>query len=179
MRGSIAWPEGKKEGFAIMAGLDLETGHVIIFEQFRFWTVPHWFNDDGTIHKRDDRTGWHVGLVQFIAGSSSLYQCSSYFYGGQHVDVNMRYAREVYGNPQVPARLELIEVPYVAETGPDLLHEKLKTHKFKGDTDSILNQSVVQFVNMQAAQVDYDNAVLALMALLAGFDFQPWVKINN
>jgi len=179
MRGSIAWPEGRKEGFAIMSGYDLDADQVIIFEQFRFWTVPHWFNSDGTIHTRDDGDGWHLGLIKFITDNLSLYRCCSYFWGGQHIDVWTRHARAVYAHPQMPKRLELIEVPFVAVLGPDLLHEKIKTRKFYAENGSILHQSAIQFANMQTTNTDYDNPALALMALLAGFDHQPWVKLNG
>jgi len=177
MRGAIAWPEGKKEGFALMAGLDLIENVVIIFEQFRFWTISHWLKADGNIHEREDGPGYHLGLIQFITGNLSLYRCCSYFWGGQHVDIWNRYGKEVYGHSQTPRRIELIEVPYVKEIGENLLLEKLKTRKFKGESDSLLSQSTTQFVNMRAADATYDNATLALMVLLAGFEFQPWVKI--
>ena len=179
MRGSIAWPEGKKEGFAIMAGMDLVENVVIIFEQFRFWTLAHWLKPDGNINEREDGPGYYLGLIQFITDNLSLYRCCSYFWGGQHIDIWNRFGREIYTNPQTPKRIELIEVPYVKEVGPDLLLEKLKTRKFKGESDSLLEKSVTQFVNMQAADAGYDNAALALMTLLVGFDFQPWVKVNE
>ena len=177
MRGAIAWPEGKKEGFALMAGMDLIEKVVIVFEQFRFLTVDNWLNQDGTIHQRDDGAGYHLGLMQFITQNLSKYRCSSYFRGGQHVDVWNRYGKEVYTNSQCPKHIELIEVPYVSEVGPGLLIEKINTEKFRAATDSLLAQSVVQFVNMQAVNIEYDNAALSLMTLLAGFDHQPWVKL--
>ena len=179
MRGAIAWPEGKKEGFAIMAGMDLFENVVIIFEQFRFWTVSHWLKPDGNITERDDGPGYHLGLIQFITDNLSLYRCCTYFWGGQHIDIWNRFGREIYSNPQTPKKIELIEVPYAKEVGPDLLLEKLKTRKFKGESDSLLEKSVTQFVNMQAADAGYDNAALSLMSLLVGFDFMPWVKIND
>uniref|UniRef100_A0A6M3IYM9 Uncharacterized protein n=1 Tax=viral metagenome TaxID=1070528 RepID=A0A6M3IYM9_9ZZZZ len=175
MRGAIAFPNGKKEGFAVMAGVDLETGFIIIFEQFRYWTISHWLNDDGTIHEREDG-GYYLGLIQFITDNLSLYQCGSYYWGGQHIDVWTRHATALYDI--APSRLELIEVPYVALNGLDLLHAKIKTHGFRADTDSVLDQSITQFVNMQTTNADYDNAALCLMILLSGFEFQPWMKTN-
>lgn len=174
MRGAIAWPDGPKEGFALMAGWDLIEKIVIIFEQYRFWTIPHWLNDDGTIHAREDGKGYHLGLTQFISENLSQYQCASYFYGGQHIDTHLRYGRELYA--AATRRLELIEVPYVKEVGPNLLLEKINTVKFTMEAESILSKSVIQFVNTQAAGAEYDNPALALMTLLSGFEFQPWVN---
>lgn len=177
MRGSIAWPEGKKEGFALMAGYDLAEEKVVIFEQFRFWTVGHWLNPGGTIKEREDGSGYYLGLIQFLSDNLTLYQCCSYFRGGQHVDFWNRFGKEVYQHPQASRRLEMIEVPYVSEVGPGLLLEKLQTEKFKGETDSPLEQSVYDFNGMQTTNTDYDNPTLALMTLLAGFDYAPWVKL--
>ena len=178
MRGSVAWPEGKKEGYALMAGYDLDAEKVVIFEQFPFWTISHWLHDDGTIHERKEG-GHYLGLIQFLSDNLTLYRCASYFWGGQHIDIWNRFAREVYQHPQASRRLELIEVPYVADVGPDILLEKLTTHKFKGEADSALEQSVSEFKGMQTTNADYGNPTLSLMTLLAGFDFAPWVKLGG
>lgn len=178
MRGALAFPEGKKEGFALMAGMDLIENVVIVFDQFRYWTIDHWLDQDGTIHERENEPmQYHLGLTKFIADNLALYQCASYFYGGQHIDVFNRYGKELYNKSS--RRLELIEVPYVAEVGPNLLLEKINTMKFRVGTDTWLSKSIVQFVNMQAVDVAYDNAALCLMSLLAGFEHQPWVNVND
>lgn len=178
MRGSIAWPEGQKEGFALMAGMDLAEDVVVIFEQFRFWTIAHWLNADGTIHEREDGPGYHLGLMQFIADNLTKYRCCSYFRGGQHIDIWNRYGKEVYMNPQCPRLIELIDVPYVDENGLNLLFEKINTAKFVGETDSLLNVSINQFIDIRSGNIDFDNAALALMTLLSGFDYTPWVKLK-
>ena len=175
MRGAIAWPNGKKEGFALMAGEDLDTKKIIIFEQFRFWTIPHWLYDDGNVREREEG-GYHLGLVQFISDNLSLYRCCSYFWGGQHIDVWTRHAREIYSNSQITRGIELIEVPYVSELGPDLLNQKIKLRAFKGEVESLLSQSIADFGG-QSKDADYDNPTLALMNLLAGFEAMPWVKL--
>ena len=178
MRGAITCPEGEKEGFAIMAGMDLTENVIIVFEQFRFWTVNHWLNPDGTIHQRDDGAGFHLGLMQFINDNNGKYRCVSYFRGGQHVDTWIRYGKEVYTNPECPRTIELIEVPYVSEIGPNLLLEKINTAKFRVESDSWLAKSVERFVNMRAVGTEPDNPTRCLMTLLAGFDHCPGVRRN-
>lgn len=182
LRGSIAWPVGKEEGFALLAGFDLQAREIIVFEEFRFWTFEHWRNPDGSIHERDieEGAGFHLGLIQFIQDNISKYNASSYFWGGQHIDIWSRWGSEVYSHKETPRRVELIEVPYVSEVGDGLIHEKLKTKQFKGASGSLLETSVTQFVNMQNTgnDVGSDNAVHALRALLAGFQFQPWVDLG-
>lgn len=179
MRGSVAWPEGKKEGFAILAGLDLDSKKVIIFEEWPFWTVSHWLNDDGTIRERK-AGGFHLGLIQFLQDNASKYKCNSYFWGGQHIDIWTRFATETYKHPMSSRRLELIEVPYVKENGDDILNEKLATRTFKGQAGSMLSESVSKWEGMQAVKGESgDNAVLALKTLLAGFDYLPWVEVKD
>jgi hypothetical protein len=178
MRGAIGWPEGTQEGFAIMAGQDIASGTIIIFEQFKFWTISHWLEQDGSLRKRDDGPGYHTGLIQFMQDCESRYKCCSYFYGGQHIDVIKRHGREVYDHKMVPSRIELIEVPYVSEVGNDLIRSGIKLKKFRGQHDSPLAKSVEQWVGLQAAGTGDNNAIHALRCLLAGYEFQPWVKLG-
>ena len=178
MRGSIAWPEGSNEGFALMAGYDLADDVIIIFEEFQFWTVSHWLNEDDTVRKREDG-GYHLGLIQFIMDNKSRYKCCSYFWGGQHVDIWRRYGTEVYRHKMLPKDIELIEVPYVKEVGDSLILEKLKVRKFRGQADSKLNVAVKRFFNMQNVNIDRGSEIQALRALLAGFENQPWVDLKG
>lgn len=179
MRGAIAWPQADNEGFAMMAGVNLLENVIYIFEQFRFWTVEHWLDPDGRIRPRDDHDhtqGYHLGLIQFLQDCEAKYKCCSFFYGGQHIDVNRRHLMEVYRNKLLPNRVELIEVPYVSEVGDDLILEKFHTRKFRAENKSLLADAVEQWINLQAAGTGDNNIVHAFRALLAGFEHQPWVK---
>lgn len=178
-RGAIAWPQGTEEGFALLAGQDLDTKHIIIFKQYPFWTIDNWLKPDGNIYTREDGKGYYTGLLEFIADNLAHFKCASYFWGDQHIEYYQRFAKEVYQNPQASRRIELIEVPYVHENGPSLLLEKLRTEKFSGEVDTILEKSLSMFTGMQTTKADYDNPVRALMTLLAGFEFQPWVDIRS
>lgn len=178
MRGAISWPRANDEGFAIMAGQDLRDNIIIIFEQFRFWMVDHWLNPDKTIRKRHDG-GYHLGLIQFLQECEACYKCSSYFYGGQHVDLIKRHVNDVYRNPMLPRRVELIEVPFVSEVGDDLMLEKSETRQIKAQKDSFLDKSFSQWFNSRKVGIGDNNQVNALRILLTGFDFQPWVNLKK
>jgi hypothetical protein len=178
MRGAIGWPEGEREGFIMMAGQDVSTGIIYIFEQAWFWTIDHWLEPDGTIRQREGG-GWHMGAVQFIKDWESLYKCASYFFGGQHVDVIRRHTTELYRNQMIPKNIELIEVPYVSEVGDDLIMEKGKTRKFIAGNGTPIHKSVEQWFALKTAGTGDNNAVHALRALLAGFEHQPYVKGND
>lgn len=178
MRGAIAWPEGDKEGFSLLAGLDTISKIIYIFEEFQFWMVNHWLDDDGSIHQRTDEHGnptgeYHTGLCQFMQNNYTKYKAYAYFWGGQHIDIWQRYGGEVYKNRIVPRALEMIEVPYVAEVGDNLIAEYQNTDRIKGDQRSKL------YVMLQEAAVSDNNGVQALRALLAGYEHQPWVNITQ
>lgn len=180
MRGAIAWPEADREGFAMMAGLNIADGIILIFEQFRFWTIKHWLNPDGAVRQReDDPDQYHLGLIQFIQDNEALYKCASYFHGGQHVDVHTRHRRELYRQKMLTQHIELIEVPYVSEVGDDLILEKLQLRAYKGDHDSFLAKSIEQWIKIRAAGTGDNNQVHALRALLAGFEYLPWREMKR
>ena len=178
MRGSIAWPEGDQEGFALLAGQDINTKIICIFEEFPFWTIDHWLEENGNIRQRTDSQGdptseYFLGLFQFIQDNFSLYKAFAYFWGSQHIDIWKRYGNEVYKNPLVPRALEMIEVPYVKEVGDNLIAEYMNTERIKGDQRSKL------YVLLQDAAVNDNNSVQALRALLAGYEFQPYVNLGE
>lgn len=179
MRGAIVWPEADQEGFALMAGLHLQDGIIYTFDQFKFWTIDHWLNPDGTIRERDpeDGEGHYLGLIQFIQDCEALYKCSSYFYGGQHIDVVKRHGNNLYRNELLTRRIELIEVPYVSEVGDDLIVEKIKLRRYKGESDSYLANAIKQWLRMRTADVGDNSMVHSLRVLLAGYEYAPWVKI--
>lgn len=177
MRGAIAWPNGINEGFALMAGHDLTDNTIILFEDFQFWTISHWLKEDKTVMPREGG-GYHLGLIQFIIDNFQRYKCCSYFYGGQHIDLWLRFGREVYRTAMVPKEIEMIEVPYVKEVGDNLILEKLQTQKVKAQDGSEVGKAIKSFWNMRSAKgVDHGNGVMALRALLAGFEHQPWIDL--
>jgi len=179
MRGSIAWPEGSQEGFATMAGIELLSGKIIVFDQFRFWTIEHMLNPDGTIKKREDGDGWQLGLIQFILDCVKKYSCCTFFHGGQQIDVARRHLIMVYKNAMLPRYAQFVEVPYVSEVGDDLIREKTKLRQYVVQERTPLAESIKQWINMQASGTGDSNAVHALRCLLAGLSFQPYVELKT
>lgn len=177
MRGAIGFPEGDKQGFALMAGQELTTRKIYIFEQEWFWTIDHWLNPDGTIKQTDDG-GYHLGLVQYIKDWEALYKCASYFHGGQHVDVVRRHSLDIYRNIMIPKSIELIEVPYVKEVGDDLIREKGQTQRFVFQNGSPMHESINQWIQLQTVGTGDNNAIQAMRALLAGYEAMPFVSME-
>lgn len=177
MRGAISWPELEQQGFVLMAGQNIETGIVYIFEQEWFWTVPIWTNPDGTLRK-NDTGGYHLGLIQFIKDWEALYKCAAYFYGGQHPDLTRRYGIELYRNDLTPKNISLIEAPYVKEVGDDLVFEKMRSQKFMGQWESHLHKSLEKWKSLRSAGIGGNGAIHSLRALFAGLEAYPFVKME-
>lgn len=176
IRGAIAWPEGPQEGFALLAGQRISDSKIFIFEQFRFWTIAHWLNPDGSLKTREDGSGHHLGLIQVIQDWEALYKCAAYFHGGQHIDVVRRHSLELYRHPLLPRRTGLIEVPYVKEVGDDLIREKGRTNRYMLERHSFLGQALEQWLGLQAAGVGDNNMIHCLRVILAGYEANPYVK---
>jgi hypothetical protein len=167
LRGAISWPEGRREGFALMAGQELKSKKVWIFGEWEFWTVPHWTLEDGTIKPKGE--GFWYGLNHFMTQTFGTFGCRSWFWGGQHADLARRYVLQVYRNPMIPIDTSLIEVPYVQQVGDNLIEEWLNLEKLSGDKDSLL----FEHLNSPAER----SGVHALRCLLAGFEYQPFREV--
>lgn len=174
MRGSIAFPEGHKEGFAIMAGKNIRDKRIYIFEQFSFWTIDHWIDERGQIKRRENDNGYHIGLVQFLLDNKSKYKSTSYFYGGQHIDIHTRHRVSIYRNKLTPSNIHTIEVDYVNENGESILQEAVSRRLFRADNGSPLHASVSQWLQAKGAGIEPDNRILAIKILLCGFNKFPF-----
>jgi hypothetical protein len=168
LRGAISWPEGRKEGFALLAGMHLQSKKIWLFDEWVFWTIDHWVLEDGTIKQRDD--GFWYGLTHFMTQNAAKFGCTSYFWGGQHEDVARRNIKAVYRSKMAPPDVHLIEAPYVHQVGDDLIEEYLRLERLSGDANSVL------FEHLSTAGVDDRGGVQALRCLLSGYEHQPFIE---
>ena len=174
MRGALGWPEANYEGMALMAGVDILTGTVVVFREFPWLTVDHWL-ENGVPKEREDGPGHYLGVTQFFNECRSTFGCSSYFWGGQHLDTARRHARQCYDSPMTIKSLELIEVKWAKEVGDKLVEEWLKTEKIKID-----GRCKTLISHLKDAHIDPDQGgVKAMRALLAGLEQQPWVDMTG
>lgn len=169
IRGAIAWPDGKNEGFAVLAGHTIDgSRQVWIFREFPFWTIENWTDEAGNIKLREDGKAYYLGLVQFISECFTKFKGHSWFWGGQHEDIKRRYALEVYRNPVTPRAFSLIEVPYVREVGDNLIADYFRRGQIKFDGNSMLNEL------FREAEIEDNNGRHVLRALFAGYEHLPW-----
>ena len=173
MVGSIAWPEDKKPGFVLLSGQHL--GHVEkkiwLFDEQEFWSIDNWLKPDGNLKDRKEGGYWY-GISHFISDCWSKYGCRTFFYGGQHPDINQRYMIEFYKSKMVPRSIQLVEIPYVTEMGNDIVSEYVRHAKFEASKDTRL------FQLMQTPENDENNGKHALKVLFSGFEWVPWVDMS-
>jgi len=172
IKGAVCWPEPTstpgttRDGYAILAGQDVQTGHLILFEEFDFATVPHWFNAHGGLIR--------MGLEQLFADAWSKYRCRSWFTAQDDL-THQRHARQVWESKNVAPMPEFIRVPYPPDVQQGILNEAADIGRFTGDSRRGLRKQW----EIYEAHPDLDNppeAVKALMILLSGYEFIPWVE---
>jgi len=176
MIGGICWPVQYELpdqppdvlGYAILAGKDLETGIVYVFEQKDFVTIEHIFNEKQIV-------AYH-GLAPWFNTIWARYYANR-FYFNQSDEISRKYRLDVIRSEMITSRPQMIEVPM-----PDIkdaLHTVWRYAKTKGvkiDADSLLG------VHLPLAKVDKHKRniasppVHALACMLVGLDRFPYRK---
>ena len=171
MRGSVAWPESTKEigfaikeGFALVAGQDVRTKEVWIFEESTFITIDHVFNR-GELMRR--------GLVQFFLRMWERYFCRTFYYA-QDALLHRRFHLQCLESQMVQPKPEFIQVPYTGDKlGDNVLREYLARGRLKGNRETKLFEQIET-----ANEYEEQLGPHALRCLLAGFEHIPWVDYS-
>lgn len=166
MRGAVAWPEGKKEGFALIAGQATDTKEVWLFDEFAFMTVDHWFNQDQAL-KRE-------GLVTFLLKCWAQYGCHTFFYS-QDAELHRRYLLQCLDSAMIQPKPELIRTMYTEDEKirDNIVQEYLALGRLKGDKNSQLYQ------HMTTSAMDEPLGKHVLRCLLAGYEANPWIDVTR
>lgn len=174
MVGSVAWPDDIYPGFVLLSGQNLNDPEkkILLFEEQEFWTIDNWTNPDGMLKDMPGKQGYWYGLTHFLNNMLARYGARTYFYGGQHPDINQRHLMQLYGSKITPRPIDMIEVPYVKEVGAGLVREYTRLKRFFGDSNSRLSEL------MKSVDVDKNNGDHAIRCLFAGYEYVPWVDLN-
>ena len=157
IRGSVAWPEGKIPGMALVAGQDIQNRHIWVFDDYQFLTVEPLFIKN---RSRD------IGLSLFLRDIWMRYGCNRLFYEADTL-VHQFYSRQVYRDGILrPIGTAFIKVPYKDENITDdnvKTRVELKTLHWSLQSD------------LDAENKNPDSpARHALRTLVAGFEYLPW-----
>lgn len=191
--GSVSWPEGMMDGFALLAGQDQHDGRIQVYREYTFKTVDHWILPNGELKQH--------GFLSFLADAWKDFQCRSFYYH-QDEEVHRRYSLEVYQCDRIAPKPEFIRVLYSGqEIGDNVIDEMGRLQKLPlnttlgpdGKPNSKLYQGLIEYRTMRDAEPNkafVNEAVHALRCLLGGYVFNkpprprenhglielPWVK---
>lgn len=166
MRGSLCWPE-EGHGFALIAGRNVETKVVHIFEQISFLTVDHVMRPDQIIE--------YYGVFDFFNRSWSKYYASKYFWR-QDEAVHRRFYLEAIRLPMLEPKPMFIEAAFTDDVDSNnLIFQYQAMGKMIFEADSELHHQLEQFKNDGQTKLP---AVRALRNLLAGYERFPFRRYD-
>lgn len=173
MLGAVCWPEprptGITEGYALLGGQDVQTGGIVIFEEFKFFTVHHWLNDNGGLVR--------LGLEQFFQNCWHTYHCHTYVIAQDEV-THKRHARQVWESKTIQPIPEFVRVPMSEPVMTGILNMALDVGKFVGDTRSELRKATEIYLNQPDLDME-PPPVRSLKYLLAGYEHMPYTPVNT
>ncbi len=169
MRGAVCWPmtvertkgDPNVEGFILMAGQDVDTGKVFIFEQKKFVVVDHIVNN---------------GVIEFEGISSWFNRCwSKYFardfFWNQTREHAKAYRLEVIRSKMIDPKPQFIEVGWgdVAEV-KHTVWKLVKTNKIWYEQGSQLHEELDL---IKKGELETVPSVHAMMCLAYGLERYP------
>lgn len=170
--GGICWPTQFKlldkppdiMGYAIVAGKDLETEAVHVFEQREFVTIEHIFNSKQMVQ--------YEGLAPWFNTMWSRYYCNKYYFN-QPDELSRKHHLDIIRSQTITCRPQIIDIPM--PDGKDALHaiwRHVKLGKLTAEKDTPLAE------HMGFAKYDEKATppVHALACLLVGLDRHPYRK---
>lgn len=171
-RGGITWPQiveraGAKdfEGFALLAGLNIKTKIVEIFEQRSFLTIEHILEQRR--QPQDSPKIEYYGLGPWFTKLWNRYRAKTFFWF-QDFELNKRYLLEVLRSEWIVPKPAFIEVPWVDDSEAQMLVWRyVKFNKIRIEKESQLAQDLML---VQKGEKETMPSVHALQCLLTGLD---------
>ncbi len=172
--GAVSWPEGGREGFAILGGQNVEDKRVLPFREFRFLTIDHWIGLDNTLKQH--------GFIKFLAEAWADFRCR-YFFFSQNEELHRRFSLECYKNDMVEPKPDFIRVLYAdQDIGDNVIEEFLTlrrlslntTMNIEGLPNSMLYSQLREYQSMKDSPGKFVNeGTHALRCMLGGFIYNP------
>ena len=162
IRGGIFWPE-EDNGFAILAGQDINDKKVHVFEEYSFLTIDHVFGPDQMIE-------FH-GLAPFFGKCWSKYYGDKFFWN-QPEETHKRFRLQVSRSQMVQPKPHFIEAPLSdADSARRLPFDYTRIGRLNMEEGSELHKQLEIAKHDEKAHLP---AVFALGRLLAGFERYPF-----
>ena len=165
MRGSVCWPEGDADGFAIMGGQQINNGWVYVFEQMEFATIED-IRDKGQIIK-------YHGLASWLNRCWLKYYARLYFYQ-QSDSTHDRFRLQIYRSQTIEPKPSFIEAPITNEDDcRSLVVDYIRTGRVSIEAGSELAKQLEVSKHDDKAELP---AARALGRFLAGLQRYPFSR---
>ena len=175
MRGAVCWPvplphrNNEIVGFALIAGYDVSSGTITIYEEREFVCIDHVAGKDGMIQ--------FEGLSSFFNLAWNRYFCSTFFWR-QPETMKKKYQRQVRKSLMIKPKPQFTQLYWDQQSQPEqILFEKLTLNKlFARKEDNLFKEvqkhEVVAVPSGSHAIVSPE--MHALHCLLMGYDRYSW-----
>ena len=171
MRGGICWPiryenptgQIDNSGYVLMAGQDVKTGRVMIFEETQWVTIDNILGDNHVIR--------YPGLSHWFNKVWEGYFAQS-FYWQQEDELARRFRLQILRSKMIHPKPRFVEVPY-SDTSDMIscIWTMLKANKLNRASGTVLQQ---QLEMVKEGDKQVLPAVHALGCCLLGFERFPW-----
>jgi len=172
IRGGICWPvtfrkDGyvDSQGYIVVAGKNLKTGVITIFEQQQFLVVEPIIN-------RETQVIDYPGISNFINNAFSNYYCRKYYWH-QNYEFSKKWRLDILRSPAIGLKPQLIEVPWGEDQDAEhLIWAKIKQRLLRHDQNAELYNQL-QHIKQDDKKKQILPAVRALQCVLMGIERFP------
>lgn len=175
IRGGICWPvtfrkDGyvDSQGYILVAGKNLRTGVVTIFEQQQFLVVEPIINPETQVID-------YPGISNFINNAFSNYYCRKYYWH-QNWEFSKKWRLDVLRSPAIEPKPQLVEVPWGEDSDAEhLIWAIIKQRLLRHDRNAELYNQL-QHIKQDDKKSQILPAVRALQCVLMGVERFPLRK---
>lgn len=176
VRGAVCWPildvvTSRSQGWALLAGQNIKTKNIVVFESTPFSHISNMIEDDKLIS---------MGLVDWFRSVWQKYYCDSFFWSGQfatHQQYLLEVIRCVDINPQ-PHFIEVhitdeddaVNLMYHMRTKDALI---IETDPDRKDGKTLINQLLLWEQTERKHEFPAVKALLSLTSGYARYPFRP------
>ena len=170
MRGGVCWPiqyewKGQVDtaGYALMAGHEIKTGKVFVFEQIQWVTIDNILEDNNILR--------YLGLSHWFNKVWAEYFADAYFWQQQD-ELARRFRLQVLRSVMINPKPHFIETPY-SDTSDlvSCIWRMLKGNLLFREAGTILED---QLTSVKAGDKQVLPAIHALGCCLLGLERFPW-----
>lgn len=164
LRGGVYWPSADSNGFVVLAGQEVQTNKIWIFEQVEFQTI------DDVI--QEGKVQFH-GVSHFFNKAWAKYFCSLFFYA-QPEATHKRFSLQIYRSQTIKPPPGFIEISLSGkDEARHIVNEYVKAGRLALGKDSELAKQL-EFARLDEGA--HLPAVRALGRLLAGLQRYPFAR---